>query len=284
MEPAAPAFSIVVAAHNERAVIVRSLRVFASDLEPGEARVIVVANGCTDDTAELARSVQGVEVVELGVASKAAALNAGDAAAGHVFPRIYLDADIRVAASTLRVLAAELGEPGCLAGAPSVHFVTEGRTWPVRAFYVVYGDLPYVRESMIGLGLYGLSQAGRARFADFPSITADDLFVQRLFSRGERRISEGSFDVETPRNLRSLISVRTRTAYGNRELTEANPGSPRFAGSTAGTRSALLGRVRRDPRILPAVAVYVGVTLTARLLARRRGAGRWQRDSSTRPS
>jgi hypothetical protein len=282
MELEGATFSIVIAAHNEQAVIGRNLLAFTPSLTPGEARVVVVANGCSDSTAAVARSIEGVEVVEIAVASKPAALNAGDTAAGKAFPRIYLDADINVSPETLRALAAALGEPGCLAGSPRVNFITAGRSWPVRAFYAVYNELPYVRDSMIGLGLYGLSRAGRDRFTDFPSITADDLFVQRLFSADERRISTGSFDVETPHNLKSLISVRTRVAYGNQELTESNPGSDQFAGTTASTRSALISIVRQDPWKLPAVIVYVCVTIAARVLARRRGASGWQRDSSTR--
>jgi glycosyltransferase involved in cell wall biosynthesis len=69
--------SVVVAAHNEAAVIDRCL---ASLVAPG-VQVIVAANGCTDDTAAIARRTPGVEVVELATPSKIAALNAGDARA-----------------------------------------------------------------------------------------------------------------------------------------------------------------------------------------------------------
>ena len=61
---------------------------------PGELDVVVVCNGCTDQTAELARSCgYQVRVVELASASKPAALRIGDAAA-LAFPRLYLDADV----------------------------------------------------------------------------------------------------------------------------------------------------------------------------------------------
>src|SRR4051794_36220479 len=95
-----PRFSVVIPAHNEATVLARSVLAWLGDLEPGEAEVVVVANGCTDETAAVARGL-GVQVVELATASKSTALTAGDAAVT-TFPRIYLDADITVAASTLR--------------------------------------------------------------------------------------------------------------------------------------------------------------------------------------
>ncbi|WP_432507647.1 hypothetical protein [Kineococcus arenarius] len=59
----------------------------------------------------------------------------------------------------------------------------------------------------------------------------------------------------------------------------AAAGFERSTGSTAG---ALLELVVRRPSVAPAVAVYAGVTVLSRLLARRRSAVAWQRDASTR--
>src|SRR4051794_10857255 len=50
-----PIASIVIPAHNEEAVLARCLRVLLAGSQPGELDVIVVANACTDRTAEIAR-------------------------------------------------------------------------------------------------------------------------------------------------------------------------------------------------------------------------------------
>jgi glycosyltransferase involved in cell wall biosynthesis len=276
-------FCIIIPAHNEESVIDRCLA-FVPDLEPGEAVVIVVPNGCTDRTAELARRTETVKVVELDVPSKSAALNEGDRVA-QGFPRVYLDADIVTSTATLRALADVLSTPGTLVAAPTPEFTLDGRPWIVRAFYRIYRQIPYVTDGLIGLGIYGLSSEGRARFEHFPPVTADDLFVQRLFAPTERTVlGTCSFRVETPRNLRSLIAVRTRTAFGNRELAGW---SDREAVSlvdrtTDTTVVALVRMVRRNPQLLPAVAVYSAVTVIARVRARRRAAQVWQRDDTTR--
>jgi glycosyltransferase involved in cell wall biosynthesis len=270
-------FSVVIPAHDEESVIGRCLG-FVAELEPGEAEVVVVANGCRDATAERARSVPGVRVVELGAAGKAEALNAGDRAAT-AFPRIYLDADIDLDAAALRQMGSALTPAEPRICAPTIEFRTEGRPWPVRAFYRIYAELPYVRESLVGLGVYGISATGRARFDAFPQLTADDLYVQRLFTPSERIVlDDDAFRVETPRTLGALIAVRARAAFGAAELASATG----QATSGAETGRALASLVARNPRLLPQACAYAAITVIARLRARHYQAGQWHRDSSTR--
>jgi glycosyltransferase involved in cell wall biosynthesis len=67
--------SVVIPAHNESAVIGRLLRSLLHDAQPGEFDVVVVANGCTDDTADVAAGFgPDVTVVTTPVPSKFAAL------------------------------------------------------------------------------------------------------------------------------------------------------------------------------------------------------------------
>lgn len=271
--------SVVIPAYNEGRVLGRCLRSLLSADVPLD--IVVAANGCTDDTVEVARSFDGVRVVEVPQASKVAALNAGDqAAAAQSQPRIYLDADISLDDGVLVKMVEALTTDEPRVAAPRVRFATEGASWGVRRFYDAYVEVPYVTQGMVGLGIYGLSAAGRRRFGTFPALRADDLFIQQLFTPAERILVEGEFEVQVPRDLANLVKVRTRVAGGNAELAQSQDGEG--YGGTLDSTVRALGRVAvRRPPMLPAVLVYVGVILEARRRARRRVAV-WHRDDSTR--
>ncbi|MDO5627803.1 MAG: glycosyltransferase [Mobilicoccus sp.] len=281
------AAAVVIPAHNEEQVIGACLEALDAARDDGlEVEVIVVANGCTDGTADVARQYPDVRVIEQDEPSKRLALDTGDAAATR-FPRIFLDADIRLGSGALRQLVAALSVPEPRVGSPTVRFDMTGASVSVRSFYRAFEQLPYVRHHLIGLGVYGLSEQGRARFDRFPEVVADDLFIQRLFADEERVVVPGEFWVRVPRDLRNLLKVRTRVARGNSELagiaTDDDEG--RFAGSTGATGRALRDLARSEPARIPDVAVYVAVTLAARLRARRaaaRGRSAWERDDSSR--
>lgn len=283
---ARPLFSVVVPAHDEGAVLRDRLGSLVPDLAEGEAEIVVVANGCTDDTADVARSLPGVRVLELDTASKAAALDAGDRAVT-AYPRVFLDADVRITGNALRRLVAALDSDRPVVASPRVAFDTRDSSWPVRAFHDVFAELPYVRDGLVGLGVYAVSRAGRERFGSFPDVVADDLFIQTLFERHERVAVDASFEVVAPRTVADLLKVRTRVVRGNREIARraAELGLPQATTTETGggTMRSLAGLVARSPRMLPAALVYLSVVTAARLRAARTGPGAvWERDASSR--
>ena len=271
--------SVVIPAHNEEAVIERCLTSLQSGAHEGELDIIVVCNGCQDATADVVRAVApNATVIEIAVASKVAALNAGDRSARY-FPRFYVDADVELPLADLRRVAHVLAGDGILCAAPKPRFVLEDRSWAIRAFYDVWQEIPYLTEDMIGSGVYALSEQGRARFGEFPELTADDQFVQQLFDRSERKAVEGArFAVHPPRSLRGLLAVRTRAYRGKRQL--ALSGMARVEPPAPGAKSAL--SKARQPTQVPAVAVYAAVNIVAKGLARRSSHRRWERDDSAR--
>jgi glycosyltransferase involved in cell wall biosynthesis len=275
--------SVVMPAHNEAGILAERLEGLLRSLPPGAVEIVVVANGCSDDTAAIARSLPGVRVVELSEPSKIAALNAGDREVA-AFPRIYLDADIRIAGETLLGLAGALRTEAALIAAPHATFDLTGCTWPVRAFFAVFRRLPYAGGGLVGLGVYGISEAGRQRFGEFPDVVADDLYVQRLFGPEERRTVDGIFEIVVPRTTRDLLAVRTRVARGNRQIaSQVDDLGLEPVSTTGGTLGAMLRTVGRRPWLLPAAVVYVAVTLVARTRARRVAPDAvWERDESSR--
>src|SRR3954470_20527395 len=97
--------SVLIPAHNESAVIARCLHNLFQGIDADDLEVVVVCNGCQDDTAAVARTCgHPLEVIDLAVASKTAALRAGDRLL-RTFPRLYVDADVVLPGrAALRVL------------------------------------------------------------------------------------------------------------------------------------------------------------------------------------
>jgi cellulose synthase/poly-beta-1,6-N-acetylglucosamine synthase-like glycosyltransferase len=109
------AVSVVIAAHNEEDYIERRLDELAAHIEAAglDGEVIVVSDGCTDETVALARAfLKGnVRVLEQpSKAGKAAALNAGCAAAVHDII-VFADARQSWDANALPLLLENFADP-----------------------------------------------------------------------------------------------------------------------------------------------------------------------------
>jgi glycosyltransferase involved in cell wall biosynthesis len=276
--------SIVIPAHNEGAVVGRLLKQLISGANPDEFDVFVIANGCTDDTAEQAASVgPGVRVLSIPVASKRAALDAGDLAAQSSFPRIYVDADVELGSSDVRALRDALGRPGVLAAAPQRELVLADRPLLVRCYYDVWTRLPVVRNGLFGRGVVAVNAAGHDRIRELPPAMGDDLAVSLEFQPAERAIvEEARVLVHPPRTTADLVRRRVRAAVSVAQLEDGSHGD-----ASARTQAAdLVQIVRADKRMLPRVAIFLGITVVARLRARRairrRDFSTWLRDESSR--
>ena len=275
--------SVVIPAHNEKMVIERCLRSVLAEPRPDDLEVVVVCNGCSDETAQISRDFdEAVSVVETDVPSKSNALNLGDEAASS-FPRMYLDADIELGPGALKATFDAIKDP-VHASAPRPIFDTSGASLPVRMFYAAWKRVPYFNESMIGSGVYAMSEEGRSRFDRFPDIIADDGFARLQFTSSERRsVPSATFVVRTPHRLKELIGIKSRVVAGTDELHETFPD---LAAREETTRSMGLAHVILRPHLWPCFTVYAFVKRAIRQRVRNKGkAGnlsQWDRDESSR--
>ncbi len=285
MTPQSPLGSVVIPAHDEAAVIRRCLDALFTGFQEGELDVVVVCNGCSDETAALALSSRHpLRVVELRSASKPAALRSGDAAA-RTFPRLYLDADVLMHGSAARLVLERL-RSGALAARPPIQYEARGASAPVRSYYRARSRVPAVLGSLWGAGVYGFSATGRSRFGAFPDVVADDLWVDRLFSDGEVEIVDSTpVVVPVPRRSRDLVRVLGRAYRGKRETASA-PDLHSRAPETVMSTLRDLGRVGvGGPVAALDAATYAAFAVGARLalpLSHLGGAPRWERDDSSR--
>lgn len=275
--------SIVIPAHNEASVIGRTLRALTNGASQEELDIIVVCNGCTDDTAAIARTFGApVRVLETTVSSKIHALNAGDRVA-LAFPRIYIDADVVVTLAGIRSLAARLQTGDVLAVAPTPLFEVADCSRPVRAFYDIRRRLPSFREGIGGSGVYALSERGRGRFAAFPDLVADDTFVRIHFEPKEREtVHSVQSVVSAPRTIRNLIAIEARADFGTFELAYRYP---ELWSNKGDSNRATLVRLCRLPWLWLKLLVYCYVRATAKRQAKARLVSKnfvWERDETSR--
>lgn len=272
--------AVIVPAYNESSVIERTLAPLSQAAVDGFIELIVVCNGCTDDTADRARSVPGAQVLELEVGSKTAALNAGDDTAT-TWPRLYLDADIEITVDAVLAVLDHLADDQVLAARPTFRYGTAGASALVRSYYRARTNMPAHRNALWWAGVYGMNRKGHLRIGTFPEVTGDDMFVDSQFDSHEKAVVATDPSVwHTPTTVEGLLKVLGRHHRGNSELVARDPNRTPKTGLT--TALAVL-RTVRGPRSAFDAAVYFAIAFTARRRAAGGVAG-WERDDTSRIS
>jgi len=276
-------FSVVIAAHNEGAVIEATLRSVLANKLDRALQVIVVANGCSDDTAEKARKFgEAVEVIETPVGNKINAINLGDRAAKY-FPRAFLDADCQLSEDLLQRVADAFEDEGVRIVAPGAKYVYEGHNPFLAGYYHLWRSLPYVKRNTMARGFYAIDQRLRERYVEFPSLIADDKFIRNLTKPAERRVAKDCFTtVYMPANFGDLLKVKTRWTFGNLELAERRPD---LNVNDRGEHDGAMKFVATRPWLWVNVPTFLFVWWYARRAARKKLAEKragWERDESTR--
>ena len=273
--------SIIIPAHNEETVLEPNLRALLDGLGE-DVEVLVVCNGCSDDSAAVASQfAPRVKVLDIEEASKVAALNAGDAQATHP-ARIYLDADVALSGTSAQRLVATL-ESGAHAAEPTAEFERSRSSFSVRAFYAVWLALHGRKPGDVGCGVCAVSAAGRARFGAFPDVISDDGYLRAHFAPEEiTRVPQAQVVIQAPRTLQALLAIKTRSRLGAAQLEQRFPELWR---EKRGSGASLQGKLTRLPFTLwPLVPIYAAIQISAR---RRAAAAdlqsyRWERDTTTR--
>lgn len=271
---------IVIPACNEETVIGRCLSALLKGVDGDAVQIIVACNGCTDRTADVARGFgDTIQVLDLPRPSKTAAIRAAEMLCGHR-PRLYVDADVELSGSSARALLERL-RTSAIAARPPIKYSTDGAAWPVLRYYRARSATASVMGSLWGAGVYGLSEQGRSRFAEFPDVVADDLWVDQHFDPHEIEIVDcDPVIVHTPTTVAGLRRILRRAHRGAAECSKEGAGK----GSTVRTLKDLVRVARSGMSETLDVATYVTFAAISRVdvsLVRSSG---WERDETSRGS
>lgn len=273
-----PALTVLIPASNEGALIGDCLAaVAASEWDGSRVQVIVIANGCQDNTAEVARAQSPMfasrnwhlEVIERASGGKLAALNAGDAAV-RADIRVYLDADVTIDPALLYQLHAALARD--LPHYASGKVRMTARTWTSRAYARIYRQVPFMAQGVPGCGVFAVNSAGRARWGAFPQIISDDTFVRLHFAPQERTGVAAGYDWPLVEGLRNLVKVRRRQDIGVTEVAAQFPNLLKNEDKQAISARRKLRMAAGDP---VGFAIYAGVAVIGKLTRSR--SKNWER-------
>lgn len=268
-----PIATVLIPAWNEAAVIGRTL----AALNDPRLRLVVIANACSDDTAEVARRASPAALVlETGRAGKINALNIGHVCALPGLPIVCLDADLDTTPDQIASLVTALDTADAACGRMEID--TTGCSLPVRAYMRAWALNPYFSHGKFG-GLFALSPKAATRLFPLPQVTADDEYIRRTIDPANLAfVPQCSFTARAPQNLKTLIRVRRRALRGAHAL--AVPGTRHKGGAQAMIRHAL-----PRPRLWADLAVFAAVMALVRLqLAFEPGSAAldWERDTTNR--
>lgn len=266
MAVTAPAASVILPAHDEAGYIAACLEaLLASERCDLPLEVIVVANGCTDDTARIAREIGiradlPLHVIETPIGDKLQALRLGDEAAVHG-TRIYLDTDVIVSRGLIPALtrALDVPEPRYASGVPRI---AHPRSAATAAYARFWQQLPFLTQGVPGFGVFAVNAAGRDRWGDWPTIISDDTFTRLHFTAGERVQVPHEYRWPMVEGFGNLVRVRRRQDRGVAEIAER---FPHLAENDDTPRAGVGGISRRAMRDPMGFAVYAAVALATRL-------------------
>lgn len=207
----------------------------------------VVANGCRDDSAAVARGAvdalggmwRTAVVLELDAPGRTGALVAGESALAGDGPLVVCDQDVRVPPDALRVLVAALHPIG------AAHLVTPALDLPdglgglALRYWRTWSRLPYVVDAPVSVGLYALSQEGRRRTGAWPERAPDDKHARgAVGARDCMRVTGTHYSVDLPATPRAIVVSRAGYLRANRRLRRS---SPRVAADSGARGTGLVG-------------------------------------------
>ncbi|MEB8431800.1 glycosyltransferase family 2 protein [Cocleimonas sp. KMM 6892] len=213
--------TVIVPAHNEASVIEDCLNSIIN--QSGIDNIIVACNGCTDNTVEIVTTkFPSVTCLDIEKPSKTNALNVAEEKAkalGISYPIFYIDADTQLSENAIQHISQVMDTGDVLLSAPTPIIKTDKSSFLVKTYYKVWTNLPYIKEGVIATCSFIVSEEGRQRFDKFADVIGDDGYIRCHFKNKEiANIKGAEIYITAPKDIFSLIKIKTRARLGNMEL------------------------------------------------------------------
>lgn len=190
---AEPTVSVIIAAHNEEAVIEdRVTDIVEQGYPPAKLEIIVASDGSSDATVARATAAhQGVHVLDLPRVGKTAALNAAvEAAGGDVL--VFTDANTAFASGALRAIVAPFADPEVGGAAGDQRYLPGGEAGDGERAHWSLDRLLKRAESLAGSCISATGALYAVRREDFepcpPGVTDDFVISTGPIERGRRLV------------------------------------------------------------------------------------------------
>ena len=236
----APTCGVVVPVRDEAEALGTTVPALLAACVGERPRIVWVCNGCSDASAARIRALAGAsaEIVECEIPGKTEALQTGDDRLGDLFPRLYLDADVRLRRGDVTRLLEPIRTGSADLVAAQLSFDCSRSSAAATAIARCWLELPHARHHSFSAAI-GLSKAGRETWDRWPRVQGDDVFVIANTPPERRRIVRGAVATTwAPASFGAWVRARRRWIQGERQL--AALGFKRPAAS--GQRAALLKR------------------------------------------
>jgi len=217
--------TVIVPAHNEASVIEDCLNSIVN--QAGVDNIIVPCNGCTDNTVNIVKTkFPNIICLNIVKPSKTNALNVAEEKAkelGISYPIFYIDADTQLSENAIQHISEIMDSGDVLLAAPTPIINTDKSSFLVKTYYKVWTNLPYIKEGVIATCSFIVSEEGRKRFDKFADVIGDDGYIRCHFKNKEiANIKGAEIFITAPKDLFSLIKIKTRARLGNMELIAKN--------------------------------------------------------------
>jgi len=245
--------SVCIAAHNEANTVAQTIESIQRQAYPGDLEIIVCANGCTDDTAEIAQDYSGVQVIETDVPGKPNAWNILRNTAK--YNRIvFCDADVLAGTESIHYLHQALDQDPNLIAVTAINTpllqhkdpFTRLLAPPTGAGRCIIGRLYAFNNDQVqeNLQSHGYQEMPRG-------VIHDDLWLTHIIGKNRWANVPQAEVFFHPYHWRESYRLAKRHHRGIRQLNEVYNKMITPGAVLANSLSRRLERLRQEPGIIP---------------------------------